>query len=105
LPNQLTAHGFGQDGNGEIYAMTTDTPSSGNGGVVYKLVPMSVTIQGTGNQLDITWPTVAGHLQSQTNLNASAAAWVTVPGSTTTNHVVVPVDPTSQSVFYRLAVP
>lgn len=38
IPNGLTIHGFGQDGNGELYAMMTNTPSTGTGGVIYKLV-------------------------------------------------------------------
>jgi glucose/arabinose dehydrogenase len=38
LPNGLTVHGFGLDGTGEIYAMVTNTPSNGTGGIVYKLV-------------------------------------------------------------------
>src|SRR6185503_18621768 len=38
LPNGLTVHGFGQDGNGEIYAMVTNTPANGTGGIVYKFV-------------------------------------------------------------------
>ena len=38
LPNGLTVHGFGMDGNGEIYAMTTNTASNGTGGVVFELV-------------------------------------------------------------------
>jgi glucose/arabinose dehydrogenase len=37
LPNGLTVHGFGQDGNGELYAMVTNTPANGSGGIVYKL--------------------------------------------------------------------
>jgi hypothetical protein len=36
LPNGLTVHGFGEDGNGEIYAMVTNTPSNGTGGIVYQ---------------------------------------------------------------------
>jgi hypothetical protein len=57
--------------------------------------------------LDITWPTTAGHLETQTNgLNMGLGAnWVTVPGSTATNHIVVPLDHSNGSVFYRLAVP
>jgi hypothetical protein len=39
LPNGLTVHGFGQDGAGELYAMVTNTPSNGSGGIIYKLVP------------------------------------------------------------------
>ena len=38
LPNGLTVHGFGQDANGELYAMVTNTPPNGTGGIVYKLV-------------------------------------------------------------------
>jgi glucose/arabinose dehydrogenase len=40
LPNQVTVHGFGQDGNGELYAMVTNTPPNGNGGIVYKFLPI-----------------------------------------------------------------
>jgi hypothetical protein len=38
IPNSLTVHGFGQDGNGELYAMATNTPANGNGGIIYKFV-------------------------------------------------------------------
>jgi glucose/arabinose dehydrogenase len=37
LPNGLTVHGFGQDGNGELYALVTNTPSNGTGGIIYEL--------------------------------------------------------------------
>ncbi len=37
LPNGLTVHGFGQDGLGELYAMVTNTPANGAGGIIYKL--------------------------------------------------------------------
>jgi hypothetical protein len=40
LPDGLTVHGFGQDGNGELYAMVTNTPPNGDGGIVYKIVPV-----------------------------------------------------------------
>jgi glucose/arabinose dehydrogenase len=39
LPNSLTVHGFGEDGAGELYAMVTNTPPNGTGGIVYKLIP------------------------------------------------------------------
>lgn len=38
LPNGLTVHGFGEDGNGELYAMVTNTPSNGTGGIVYRFL-------------------------------------------------------------------
>jgi glucose/arabinose dehydrogenase len=37
LPNGLTVHGFGQDGNGELYALATNTPANGTGGVIYQI--------------------------------------------------------------------
>lgn len=40
LPNGLTVHGFGEDADGELYAMVTNTPANGNGGIVYKFVPV-----------------------------------------------------------------
>jgi glucose/arabinose dehydrogenase len=36
LPNGLTVHGFGEDAFGEIYAMVTNTPANGTGGIIYK---------------------------------------------------------------------
>lgn len=37
LPNGLTVHGFGEDGNGELYALVTNTPSNGTGGIIYEI--------------------------------------------------------------------
>lgn len=38
IPNGLTVHGFGQDGHGELYALVTNTPANGSGGILYKIV-------------------------------------------------------------------
>ena len=40
LPNGLTVHGFGEDANGELYAMVTNTPPNGTGGIVYAIRPI-----------------------------------------------------------------
>ena len=37
LPNGLTVHGFGQDDAGELYALVTNTPANGSGGIVYRI--------------------------------------------------------------------
>jgi glucose/arabinose dehydrogenase len=103
LPNGLTVHGFGQDADGELYALVTNTSANGAGGIVYKLAPISLKIQLTGNQLDISWPASGARLQSQTN--SLGTTWFDVPNSVTTNRVIIPVDPSKGSVFYRLAVP
>jgi hypothetical protein len=46
LPNGLTVHGFGQDGEGELYALVTNTPANGVGGIVYKFaaIPEPTTL-------------------------------------------------------------
>jgi glucose/arabinose dehydrogenase len=103
LPNGLTVHGFGQDADGELYALTTNTSANGTGGVVYKLFSVRLTVKMSGNTLDISWPIAGGRLQTQTN--SLSAGWADVPNSTTTNRVVVPIDQAKTSIFYRLAVP
>ncbi|MGC3960556.1 MAG: PQQ-dependent sugar dehydrogenase [Verrucomicrobiota bacterium] len=108
LPNGLTVHGFGQDGDGELYALVTNTSASGAGGIVYKLFPgVRLTTQVVGNQLEISWPTAGGRLEIQTNSLSQGLGtnWSTVPGSTATNRVIMPIDHASGSVFYRLVLP
>jgi len=97
-----------QDADGELYALVTNTSASGTGGIVYKLLPaVSLKVRQIGSTLDISWPTAGGRLQTQTNAPGLGLGtnWVTLPDSTTTNHVVVPIDPANGSVFYRLALP
>jgi glucose/arabinose dehydrogenase/plastocyanin len=107
LPNGQTCHGFGQDGNGELYAMATSTPANGNGGVVYKLASFRITFQQSANQLNLSWPMAGVRLQAQTNGPGVGLSnnWVDVPNSTATNQVVVPIDPANGAVFYRLIGP
>jgi glucose/arabinose dehydrogenase len=107
LPSGLTVHGFGQDAAGELYAMATASPANGTGGVIYKLVGVQLTVQRTGNFVEISWPTIAGHLEAQTNtLNTGlSSSWSTVTGSAATNRVVVPLAQGNGSVFYRLVIP
>jgi glucose/arabinose dehydrogenase len=52
LPNQVTVHGFGEDADGEIYALVTNTPANGTGGIVYKFAmvpePTGLALLGLG---------------------------------------------------------
>jgi glucose/arabinose dehydrogenase len=108
LPNGLTVHGFGEDADGELYALATNTSANGTGGIVYKILPaVRLTFQMSGNELDISWPVAGGRLQAQTNSPGVGIGtnWTTVPGSTVTNRVVFPIDPDNGSVFYWLALP
>ena len=107
LPNGLTVHGFGQDGEGELYALVTNTSADGNGGIVYKLLPVRLEAQASGGVLDLSWPAAGPFLQAQANGPGVGITtnWNTVPGSAVTNHVVIPISPANGSAFFRLAVP
>jgi fibronectin type 3 domain-containing protein len=109
-----TISGFGYNVAG-AYGMVIDEIKIGQvyGDVVgYSLSPTinpnptTITTSLSGNQLTLLWP--ADHtgwtLQSQTNsLTVGLSTnWVNVPGSTTTNQVIVTVDPTQPTVFYQL---
>jgi len=108
LPNGLTVHGFGQDTDGELYALVTNSSANGTGGIVYKLFPaVSLSFRVSGNMLDISWPAAGPRLEAPTNSPGAGigANWVTVPDSSTTNRSVVPIDPVNGRIFYRLAMP
>lgn len=68
---------------------------------------MRLTIQVSGDHLDISWPATGARLETQTQGPETGLEtnWVTVPGSVATNHVIVPIDPSNGSVFYQLAMP
>ncbi len=40
LPGGLTVHGFGQDANGELYALATNTAANGTGGGIFLIAPV-----------------------------------------------------------------
>jgi autotransporter-associated beta strand protein len=69
----------------------------------------NIIAQVVGNQLDLSWPAdhTGWRLQVQTNSISVGLRtnWVDVPGATTTNHVVVPINPANGAVFYRMAYP
>ena len=46
LPNGLTVHGFGEDADGELYALVTNTSANGTGGIVYKFVRCAPDVPG-----------------------------------------------------------
>ncbi len=84
-----------------------------NGGLVIvsiNLNPTNIMFSATANpgSLTLSWP--ADHtgwtLQAQTNapsagISTNPASWFNVPGSTGTNLIIVPLNPTN-SVFYRM---
>jgi hypothetical protein len=53
LPSGLTVHGFGEDASGELYALVTNTPSNGTGGIVYMLTAAAVPEPATWASLGL----------------------------------------------------
>lgn len=74
--------------------------------------PTNITFGVSGGQLTLSWPedhtgwrllTQTNNLQSGISLNTND--WATVSGSDATNRVVITIDPTKRSKFYRLVYP
>ncbi|HWQ93402.1 MAG TPA: autotransporter-associated beta strand repeat-containing protein, partial [Clostridia bacterium] len=90
---------------------TNQLAVNGTIAVIKGTVPVSTNIVGTivGNNLELSWPSdyVGWRLLGQTNALTTGLSdnWVTVPGSTTTNRVVLPLDKNNGSSFFRLVYP
>ena len=71
--------------------------------------PLTFSYGINGNQLQLSWPAsyTGWRLEMQTNSLATGLGtnWFTVPGSTGTNRVLLPMSPSSLSVFFRLTYP
>lgn len=71
--------------------------------------PTNITAIVSGGQYDLSWPTThtGWRLQAQTNsLNVGlSGTWFDVAGATSTNHVILPINPANGSVFFRLVYP
>ena len=52
LPFGLTVHGFGEDFAGELYALVTNSPANGTGGIVFQIAaipePAEWALMGLG---------------------------------------------------------
>jgi Concanavalin A-like lectin/glucanases superfamily len=72
-------------------------------------VPTNIVFSAAGGNLTLSWPLdhTGWRLQSQTNTLSVGinTNWVTVAGSTATNQVIIPMNLTNGSVFYRLVYP
>lgn len=68
--------------------------------------PTNIVFGATNGMLTMSWPTdhTGWFLQAQTNLLTTGLStnWVNVIGSDQTNLVVMPINPTNGTVFYRM---
>ena len=72
-------------------------------------LPPPLSIGMNGGQAGLSWPaTHTGwtlHAQSNTLSDGLGTNWGAVPGSTTTNEMVLPIGDTNDTVFFRLKSP
>lgn len=119
IVTNLTALGYTNTAltNGMIYyyavsALNT-AGESANSAIVsaqpVSLMPPGLNVAVANGQLQITWPQdhTGWSLQAQTNSIQFGIGtnWVTVPASTFTNQISLPVNPDNGAVFFRLAYP
>jgi hypothetical protein len=65
-------------------------------------------VSATGNnQVTLSWPAdhIGWGLQSNSVGLLATRSWFAVAGSTATNQIILPTDPTKTSVFYRMVYP
>ncbi len=71
--------------------------------------PIDITVQSGVGEMTISWPEdhIGWRLQAQTNAPGAglSATWLDVPEATNTNEIVLPIDPASGSVYFRLVYP
>jgi hypothetical protein len=103
--------------NGTVYyyvvAATNSVGESANamqiGVQPVSTAPLTFSYGITGDQLQLSWPIThkGWRLEAQTNsLSAGLGKnWVTIPGSTTTNQIFIPISAANGSVFFRIVYP
>jgi autotransporter-associated beta strand protein len=76
---------------------------------VVSTTPTNISFTVSGNNLTLSWPVdhTGWFLQAQTNAPGIGIRtnWAIVPGSSSVNQVVMPLNPANGSVFYRLLAP
>jgi Concanavalin A-like lectin/glucanases superfamily len=95
------------------YALTAAQVTNEYQGIIAAVsvnqTPTNIMASVSGNHLTLTWPSdhMGWQLQVQTNnLNVGLGTnWVNVSDSTNVNQMVVPLNATNGSVFYRLVYP
>jgi autotransporter-associated beta strand protein len=71
--------------------------------------PTNITVTASSGSLTLSWPAdhTGWRLEAQTNSLSVGVShnWTTVPGSTTTNSMIFPINTAEGSVFFRLVYP
>ncbi len=96
-----------------VVASTNSVAGSGNSLEAHAQIiatePPPLTLTIAAGAMQFNWPAshLGWRLQGQTNAAdfGISSAWSTVPGSTATNQISIPLDPNNGSAFFRLSSP
>jgi hypothetical protein len=107
FPNGLTVHGFGQDAQGELYALVTNSSADGTGGIVYKLVsrPVMSIASVTSSNVTLSWASLSGsQYRVQYSSNLLVTNWSDLAGDVTADSESASKtdNPNATSRFYRV---
>ena len=112
LTNSFDAFAIGWRATASTFATTIDVNQITVNAVLaptVSLVPTNLVAQVLGDQLQLSWPAdhLGWRLQIQTNTlsNGLGTNWATVPNSTNSTQMLIPIDPANASVFLRLVYP
>jgi hypothetical protein len=113
LPGEWQFNGLLDDVAIYNYAFTpeqvTAAYDAGAENVVFSTSPTNIVLTSANNQTTLSWPLnhFGWQLQAQTNKVSVGIStnWVNVSGTTATNQVIIPINLTNGSVFYRLIYP
>lgn len=87
----------------QLYTAATTVPVTVNPN------PTNIVFSAANNQLTLSWPAdhTGWQLQAQTNSVQVGIStnWVNVSGTTVTNKIIIPINLTNGTVFYRLEYP
>jgi autotransporter-associated beta strand protein len=107
----VAGNGLGTGGSASLSLTGGELFLDVTGAVTVDTTPTNVTaVLVGGTNLNLSWPGshIGWSLQAQTNdlnVGLQPGAWVTVPGSETTNAVSIPINPADPTVFFRLVYP
>jgi autotransporter-associated beta strand protein len=97
--------------NNLLYTWTNEVAINGSIQVLTALpavntTPTNITVQASGGNLTLSWPSdhTGWTLQAQTNsiVVGLSTNWVDVTGSSITNQMIMPINPTNGCAFFRL---
>jgi len=87
------------------YALTPNqitTQYQAGAGPIVNTGATNIVFSAANNQMTLSWPADHTGWQLQAQTNSLGTNWVTISGSSTTNQMIITINPSNNAVFYRL---